>query len=520
LRLPDNSSEEGVMALNKVLSFISGDNGETDSDKQILLKQIAKDLPQNKYAKFFRVKSEEIDPSFALYFYTVYKILYPAQVFFRDPLKTGKLKALVMETFLAKDAVETARRITPEAITARSRETKPVELAKQLQQELNFLNSSFDPERMTSVNQCYNMVSAISRFVLFDFVTMLSKFDTTIVEGSFLVPPKFMPVKADEDLIKDMGALISSLPPMDSQMDWKPALGVLKAARGADLIALTQWNNLIANLRDLKLSKMLELIIRYTLKNPIWDGKYTGMDERLAETWIGEKRTEIQSVINEISANQRSSQIAALVKSIFGDPEVIRLVHYNDRENAVFEQKNLEGFLYASGLNYLYAFTQDFLQKEVQELCDIILIRGQWSSNNASLEMSESFHATLEIVSRIENLDATLAESGSNSMRLKAALLRIDRDKTQARVINNITNSLDEEALELINTATQSLIVLGKHLKGLVEDKAKKHPELIINWKELVNYSKMPMDQQLAEIYKRVNYFVQLMALITHPIEE
>ena len=508
------------MALNKVFSFISGDSGETDSDKQILLKQIVKDLPQNKYAKFFRVKSEEIDPSFALYFYTVYKILYPAQVFLRDHHRAGKLKALVIETFLDKESVETARRLTPEAITARSRETKPVDLASQMQQELNFLNSSFDSSRMASVNQCYNMISAFSRFVLFDYVTLLSKFDTTIVEGSFLVPPKFTPVKADEDLIRDMSTLISVLPPMDSQIDWKPALGTLKAARGADLIAPSQWNNLIANLRDLKLSKMLELIIRYALKNPIWDGKFTVPDERLAETWIGEKRTEIQSVINEISANQRSSQIAALVKSIFGDPEVVRLVHYNDRENTIFEQKNLEGFLYASGLNYLYAFTQDFLQKEVQELCDIILIRGQWSSNNASLEMSESFHAALEIIPRIEDLDTTLSESGSNSMRLKAALLRIDRDKTQARVINNITNSLDEEALELINTATQSLIVLGKHLKALVEDKAKKHPELVINWKELMGFSKGPMDQQLADAYKRVNYFVQLMALITHPVEE
>ena len=47
--------------VGKVISFFSSET-PTD-DKQNMLKQTLKELNQNKYAKFFRVKTEEADPS-------------------------------------------------------------------------------------------------------------------------------------------------------------------------------------------------------------------------------------------------------------------------------------------------------------------------------------------------------------------------------------------------------------------------------------------------------------------------
>jgi len=52
-------------------------------------------------------------------------------------------------------------------------------------------------------------------------------------------------------------------------------------------------------------------------------------------------------------------------------------------------------------------------------------------------------------------------------------------------------------------------------MKNLIEDIKKKHPELLINWRELNSASKEPLAQRMVTDYKRINYFIQLLHLCT-----
>jgi len=115
----------------------------------------------------------------------------------------------------------------------------------------------------------------------------------------------------------------------------------------------------------------------------------------------------------------------------------------------------------------------------------------------------------------IAALDGGMSDDGADGSRLRAAMLRVDRDQTQARNINVIVSKNNDQALEIINDAAQSLIVIGKHLKNLIEDVQKKHPELLINWRELNLVSKEPLAQRMTVDFKRINYFIQLMRLCT-----
>jgi hypothetical protein len=127
--------------------------------------------------------------------------------------------------------------------------------------------------------------------------------------------------------------------------------------------------------------------------------------------------------------------------------------------------------------------------------------------------MSDAFHDVMDVAEEITNLDESLSEEGSNGPRLRGALLRVDRDKTQSRYINSIISTINEEARNIINRAVPSLIVVGKHFKMLYEDCEKKPFELIMNWKELNAVSKLPMVQRIGTVYKKITLFVQLMAM-------
>ncbi|MDR2758995.1 MAG: DUF5312 domain-containing protein [Spirochaetaceae bacterium] len=494
--------------LGKVFSFISGDN-EPTSDNKILLRQTLREINQNKYSKFYKAKTEEYEPALAQFFYDIYKTIYPARAFVQDTEKTTRLRHIAIEAFMDKTTKEAVRRLTPDAIEARAKTTAPRELIAQLKEELNTLSEVFDENRIKTANRCYNLILTFIQFVDFDFFMLLRKFDLNLKPGNFSVPPKFISVKADS-LVQDLENFQIISQALEPVPDWKNVFIIFNACQ-IPVIPLEQWNILLQNLKDVKKSGIIDLTIQYTTQNPIWIIKPIIPHEQAVDAWLEVKRNEVQDYIVKIVNAQRNAQIEVLANNIFGTADITRLRHYTDKNGEIYRKKNLETFSHASGLNYLLAFITEYIDKEIQELCDIILIRGQWTSNPSSREMSDSFHKVIELTGQIVELDNTLSEKGDNGARLKGALLRVDRDKSQVRYINSIIGNINEEAQELITSAAQSLIIVGKHLKDLLDDFQKNPHELIMNWKELGSASRTPIGQRIADAYKKIIYFIQLM---------
>jgi hypothetical protein len=504
--------------INKVMSLL-GKDGESGSDKDILLKQMLKEISQNKYAKFYRVRQEEVDASLGQYFYSIYKIVFPLQTFLKDPAREVRIRQVTLEAFLDKHVMDIIKRLTPEAIAERKR-TAGADISGQLKEDLAVLAAGFDSPKIVSADKCYNLIASMKQFVFFDFCTFLEKFDPEMKEGDFLSQPKFAPIDANI-VAPDLSTFLSILPSFEKDDDWKTVFEILKYCKGGtDIIPLAQWSNLIQNLKDLQHSKILELIGRVATGNPILEVKHIVPNETLSAIWLEQKTNDVREVIAGIAGSQRNAQINSLDQAIFGTLATNRLSYYTPEKSKVLLDKELEGYYFSSALNHLLAFIQEFLSKEIQELCDLLLVRGQWTNNTASRQMSESFHEVLDIAAEITVLDENLSEEGANGPRIRGALLRVDRDKSQARYINSLIIGINEEALHLINQAVPSLIVVGKHFKMLLDDCEKKPFELIMNWKELALGTKVPLSQRIAAVYKKINYFVQLMLLETRQTEE
>jgi hypothetical protein len=279
------------------------------------------------------------------------------------------------------------------------------------------------------------------------------------------------------------------------------------------MIAEGQFAQMLNGLRDVINSKILELIVQYGIKNPVWTCRPRIPDERIADSWLEVRIVKAQECIDRISNAEKNKQIYVLLKEVFYGGDLTKLENYTPAKSDFFRNKELAYYTYAEGLNYLSVFLNEYLQKDIRELFDILLIRGQWTNNTDSKELSEEFHQLLDLPEAISKLDASLTDEGPNGSRLKASLMRIERDPGQGRYIDSIIEDVNEDALDLINKATQHLSIVEKHLKNLTDDMQKKHPEMIINWKELSNVSKNPLFEVMAENHRRINCFVQLMRL-------
>ena len=503
--------------INKVIHFISRDN-EAASDKDILLKQIGKELSQNKYAKFYRLRQGEADVSLVQFFYNIYKTIYPLQVFLNDPAKDVKIRQITLEAFLDKSVMDIIKRISPEGITERKR-LIGAGISGELEDDLAALSAGFDTPKIAAADKCYNLIVAIKQFVFFDFCSLIRKFDPEMKEGDFLSQPRYSPVDASI-LAPEISTFLAIQPIYDVDDDWKTVFEIFKYCKGGvDVVPLAQWKNILVSLKDVRDSRILETINKLATGNPILEIKPVVPNENLSALWLEQKTIEVREVIFDIANNQKSAQIKTLEDAVFGSLATMRLSYYTPERGKILIDKELGKYIYASAINHLFTFIQEFLSKEIHELCDILLIRGQWTNNSASRQMSEGFHNVLEITDEIIKLDESLADDGSNGSRLRGALLRVDRDRNQARYISSVIESINEEALNIINRAVPSLIVVGKHFKLLMEDADKKPFELIMNWKELALYSKLPISQRIAAVYKKINYFVQLMIMETQQTE-
>jgi len=498
--------------MDKVFSFFSGD-GLTD-DKQNMLKTIGKEFAQNKYAKFFKVRTEEVDPSFMSFLFSVYKTIYPIKVFMKDDFKMAQFKHLTVDSCIDNYIKDTVKKLSSEYLDERAKSTPGEALIVEIQNDIELLSKQFDYNRIQTVNHKYEMAGSLNQFVKYDFKGFFKKFDPHFADGSFIIEPKFPAIKTIliVDQISEFLTVTQSLKPED---DWNGLLGLFKKIEGQDLVIPEQFNMMIKTLREIHTSKILELMIQYTLRNPVWQWKHFSFNETVGESWLESKKAEANGYILKINNAKKSSQINALTKQIFESGDLFRLEHYNVQLSEFYKKKNVDYFLYAEGLNYLKSFMEDYVEKEIKELCDILLIRGQWTNNTMSKEMSEALHILLNTPVAINDLDVVLSEDGADGSRLRAAMLRIDRDSTQTRYVNSIVNKVNTEAEEIIKEAAQALIVVGKQLKALIEDIQKKHPELLINWREVNLASKEPMPQRMVNDFKKIHYFVQLMHLCT-----
>jgi hypothetical protein len=505
--------------LDKLLTLFAGAQ-DPEAGKKRQLKQLIKELSANKYSRFYKPKTEEIQGALGKFFFDVYKIISSAQVFLQNAPKSTQLKQIVAEAFLDKNLQEVKQRLTPETIETMAKTLPVKELAKSLKSDLTVLSSAFDSTRVDAIDQCYTLILAMAQFVSFDFFLLLKKFDSNITERAFTYAPKFANVRG-EYLTEELKDFIDASAAIGPEQDWKNTLRVLKIYKdGVDVVVYEPWNKLLLMLRDIRKSAIFELMIKHIDKNPNWQAKPSIIEEHIAESYIENKRSEVKAALDKIVNAKKNAQIDALAKTIFGSTEIERTKYYTEKASEIYIKKNFDGFLYAQAINYLKAFLLDHFKKEFREICDLILVRGQWTAIQLSQQTSENFHQLMDLSDKLIAFDETFSDSGENGSRLKASIVKADRDKSQARYVTVILKTANDEAMDMIRRAAQSLIVVGKSLKSVLEDFQKPNHDLILNWKELEGLSEAPLGQRIANAYKKIYYFVQMMQYYAKPAEE
>jgi hypothetical protein len=495
--------------LGKLLFLFSGST-DPETVKRRQLKQLAREITVNRYGRFYHPKSRELSGAMGKFFYEIYKIAAPAQLFLRNAVKSALLKQIVVEAFLDQDLEAVKERLTEASIAERARSLEPRELARSLDEDMIAFAAAFDSRRVAAIDRCYNQILSMTRFVTFDFFALLKKFDHGIIERNFTRPPRFGNVPGT-GLAAELEDFLESLVEMDPASDWQTILKILQTYRnGADVVNFEQWNRLQVLLRDVRVSGILELMIRHIEDKPSWRLRSKPLTVSIAEKYLETKQAELRAALDTVHRAQTRARREELVNAVFGGTEISGAQYYTEAAGEVYRAKKLGGFRYAEAIHYLLAFLQQVFRPGFHDLCDLLLIRGKWVHQEISRETSEQVHLLTALADKAAAFDAAFAEQGRYGFRLKVSLPKTERDQTHFALVTTLLAEADAEALALINAALKSIGMIGKNLAAIQDGRQIPSRNLIMNWQELENVSIVPLGQRITGACATINAFISL----------
>ena len=484
---------------------------DVDAAKKRQLKNIAKVLSKTHF-KFYKSSSDQALPLMGKFFYDLYKALSSCQILFNSQQNPKYYKDVCVNFALTDKQKQLIEELDEEAIMENSKKMPFNQLKEKVKSDSASLMAEFDQARIQRIDGLYQKLLIFKSFCSFDYYFVLKKFDSSIKENEFNKTPKFNSIDASyisEDL-KDFLTVLYSLP---IGTDWTDLLQLLKVMRGGnEPIKAGQWAKIMTRLNQIKSSRVFEMIIQLTTKDPLYQVKYEEKREVIAEAFIDKSREDAQNTIKKLENAQKNSKIDGLLTQIFGTTDIASLQNYTDEQSAYFLKKNLGGFEFTKPLSYLKAFLLEYVKRDVRQYADLVLVRGKWVTSPFTTELSDAYNAILEYSEKITLFDKALSEEdGEYGKKLKTLLPRADRDKEAANIIKTTLRDNNNLAREYIVSATRQLITFGKITKLLIEDYQKSRPELLTNWKELERFAETPIKELGVGVYKKIYLIVQLM---------
>ena len=417
---------------------------------------------------------------------------------------------MVITAMMTDKHLDLVDQLSEENILSEAKNVSLNQLKIQIKEKSETLFTYFDANMINRIDTLYSQLMLFKSFCEYDYFFMLKKFDSALRENDFSITPQFEAITG-RYIVDDLQDFLSIAYSIAQYDNWNDLFTLLKKIKDVEPITKGTWSRLVNRMQDMQNSRVFEMMIQLIQQNPGYATKSGKGIEHITEKYIDSIRQEAEKTLSRIQIEQKSSKIDSLVNSIFGTTTIVRMKNYTEEQSTVFERRNIGSFSYQQPMNYMKAFLLDYIKKDVRELADLVLVRGKWSTSSLSTPMSEAYHQILELSNKIVEFDETLADGSVINGKLKTLLTRCERDKEAMNIIRTILKDTNSAARDILVSGTQEIITFARNLKSVLEDYAKPHPELVINWKELEHFADYNIKNQAVAIYKKLHLFVTLM---------
>lgn len=502
-------NSENVSFLDKLLSLFFPTDDE-ERRKRKILRNMSKEISKSKF-DFFRVQTMQFTPAFASYFFELYKLIAPSQVFLRKLPITPSLKDAFFTKFLSEEQKALLKKLSEEEIVAASKFTPMSALKNQVASNVDLFRKSFTRDSVAKIDGAFSLFLQFRSLACFDYYSLMRKFSPNMKEFAFNHTPTFNSVTYLYvlDLLQDFMGIAGGIQALDL---YNVIFSIVENYKQEDLINRTTWTKILSKITELRRFGILETIVGFILQDINYTTKVFLEDEKIVDSMVQMAVSQAEGAIKKIENEQRSSLVSSYLMQIFGKTDMSFLANYTGEAAAYFVSKGLGGYHYALPLNYLKAFLIDYCKKSIRELEDLILVRGQWVPSDLNPLMSNSFFELMSNSDAITKLDNRLSpESGELGPKLRNLAVHAEHKKEARRRGTAYIDEVNTEAFEIITSSAGYLENLTKAFSAILEDVQRQKPELIQNWGEISKASNRPIKEFIAEAVEKCDTMVKLL---------
>lgn len=501
-------SDAPISLLNRILTLL-GMEPDPDRERKILLKELKKDLVKTK-GRFFSASGDLVDVGLPKVFHEMYAVVGPTRTLLANASASQALKMIFIEQFLGPAQKALQEQFTEESIRNLSKVLAPDALALQVRENLTEFSAVLELETQRKIDARYNLFLVFMDFVEFNFYFMLKKFDSMLPEADFGYLPRWEAING-EYVVDDLKDFLTASGALLPDADWDALFDVLQLYKGIDVLSRANWKRMVGMLSNLRKSGVILKLVQYLSKEPGYQPKIYQPNERIVDPFLTNLRNTVDTTLSKIAHEKKTDKVNSLVTQVFGTTGISRTKNYTEKANLAFQKKRIGGYTYVESLNYLKAFLLDYYKRDIREMVNLLLVKGQWVSNALAAPMSESFHQLMEVSDRLMAFDESLAEDSEKGAKLKMLMTRADKDVNAQTSLKQQLKDINASARAQIIEAATHFIVIGKHLKMAIDDYAKPKHELVLNWKQLEQSTDRNLKEWMSATYKQLYAFVQLM---------
>ena len=502
------SSDTPLSFFNRIMSLL-GIEPDPDRERKMMLKELKNILKKSK-GRFFLPSGDMVDVGLPKVFHEMYAVVGPTRSLLGNATASTALKMIFIEQPLNPSQQALQDQFSEDAIRNLSKTMPPDALAHQVREALTEFSAVLELETQRKIDARYNLFLVFMDFVEFNFYFMLKKFDSGLPENDFTYLPRWEAING-EYVLDDLKDFLTASGALLPDADWDELFDVLQAYKGIDVLSRANWKKLMTSLANLRKSGLLLQMVQYLSSDPLYKPKVYVANERIVDPYLNHLRNTVESTLSKIAHEKKTDKVNSLVQQVFGTTGISRTKFYTEKANLAFQKKRIQGFTYVEPINYLKAFLLDYYKRDIREMVNLLLVKGQWVSNALAAPMSESFHQLMDASDRLMAFDESLSEDAERGAKLKTLLTRADKDGNAQTSIRQQLKDINAAARAIIIESATHFIVIGKHLKMAIDDHAKPKHELVLNWKMLENSTDKVLQEWMATTYKQLYAFVQLM---------
>ncbi|WKC90738.1 hypothetical protein [Borreliella carolinensis] len=465
--------------------------------KQKRLKEVKVNL--SRVSNFFNASKIQALPQFSRFLYNFYKIFSPLRPFAQRYKNSNKIVHFVVEKYLNENQKKSLDYIY--SFSASDNINFASDLPKNLHNNLSYLFKNITQEQIKLIDETYEALNNFFDLVLYQYHLVLKNFDNLLPEDDFVYRPRFSSIGCGV-IIDDLKDLLECISCIKNISIWKNLYDIILEIYGnkEDFpIKSNAWIKIISSILDINKSKEILYLIRYVSGDPDYFPVSVGQKPNpMARMFFNDLTKHVANEIEKVKVLQKNSKSKILAEQLFPGISFLNLDNYTEKMNEKILSKIMSttGYIYCELLVYLKTYTIYFVKKELNDIINLLIIKGQWKLIELSREMSNDMHALINIYASLIDFDSNLGEHGGYGNRINALLHRASLgDKSSEKLLLNIIADVNKKAFVISNEYYSKIYSIEQRLQDCLSDysKVSLERELIYNWKEL--------DMDLAKSY-------------------